>query len=189
MHFSALAVTATYSQHLALYPPCLPQTSPRDTPVSVLLASAQTHLSKGETSDAVDLLRCGNRRDPTDYLTFFKRATTYLSMGRTLQATDDFNKVLSLRPGFEGAHVQLAKIKGTQCRLEMVRASNICSLRRAQAPRSWLRWRRPKARQHLPLLRTTAGNWDGVREPSVHSYSASRPVSAASPRDARSLPL
>ncbi len=50
-------------------------------------------------------------RDPTNYLTFFKRATTYLSLGRTSQATDDFQKVLSLKPGFEGAHVQLGRLK------------------------------------------------------------------------------
>ncbi|KAI0121612.1 hypothetical protein BJ170DRAFT_127665 [Xylariales sp. AK1849] len=84
---------------------------PADTPISSLLSSAQAHLSKGQTSDALLYYDAAVARDPNDYLTFFKRATTYLSLGRTSQATDDFNKVLALRPGFEGAHVQLAKIK------------------------------------------------------------------------------
>jgi DnaJ homolog subfamily C member 3 len=84
---------------------------PADTPVSSLLSSAQAHLSRGETGDALQYYDAAIARDPSDYLTYFKRATTYLSMGRTSQASDDFSKVLSLKPGFEGAHVQLAKIK------------------------------------------------------------------------------
>jgi len=84
---------------------------PADTPVSSLLSSAQAHLSKGETSDALVYYDAAIGRDPSDYLTYFKRATTFLSLGRTSQAASDFNKVLALKPGFEGAHVQLARIK------------------------------------------------------------------------------
>ena len=84
---------------------------PADLPVSQLLASAQSHLSRGETGDALVYYDAAIARDPTNYLTFFKRATTYLSLGRTSQATDDFQKVLTLKPGFEGAHVQLGKLK------------------------------------------------------------------------------
>ncbi|PHH53752.1 DnaJ subfamily C member 7 [Ceratocystis fimbriata CBS 114723] len=84
---------------------------PSDLPVSSLLSSAQVHLSKGETSDALLYYDAAVSRDPSNYLTIFKRATTYLSLGRVNQATEDFNKVLALKPGFEGAHIQLAKIK------------------------------------------------------------------------------
>lgn len=84
---------------------------PSDAPVSTLLASAQAHLSRGQTSDALLYYNAAIARDPSNYLTFFKRATTYLSMGRTSQATEDFNKVLTLKPGFEGAHTQLGRIK------------------------------------------------------------------------------
>ena len=84
---------------------------PSDTPVSSLLASAQGHLSRGETSEALVYYDAAVGRDPSDYLTYFKRATTYLSLGRASQATDDFTKVLALRPGFEAAHLQLGKIK------------------------------------------------------------------------------
>lgn len=87
------------------------QDIPSDLPVSELLSTAQTHLARGETSEALNFYDAAIARDPSNYLTFFKRATTYLSLGRTNQATDDFNKVLALKPGFEGAHVQLAKIK------------------------------------------------------------------------------
>ncbi|OAA54490.1 and tpr domain containing protein [Niveomyces insectorum RCEF 264] len=87
------------------------QDIPADTPVASLLASAQSHLSRGETNDALVFYDAAVARDPTDYLTFFKRATTYLSLGRAAQATDDFHKVLALRPGFDAAYVQLGKIK------------------------------------------------------------------------------
>lgn len=87
------------------------QDIPADVPVSSLLSSAQTHLSRGETSEALLYYDAAATRDPSNYLTFFKRATTYLSLGRVNQATDDFNTVLTLKPGFEGAHVQLAKIR------------------------------------------------------------------------------
>lgn len=83
----------------------------RDLPVSELLTFAQTHLAKGETGEALAYYDVAIARDPSNYLTFFKRGATYLSLGRTGQATDDFNKVLDIEPGFEGAHVQLAKIK------------------------------------------------------------------------------
>ena len=87
------------------------QEIPADIPVSSLLSSAQSHLSRGETSEALLYYDAAAARDPSNYLTFFKRATTYLSLGRVNQATDDFNTVLTLKPGFEGAHVQLAKIR------------------------------------------------------------------------------
>ena len=87
------------------------QEIPSDLPVSALLTTAQTHLTKGETSEALTYYDAAIARDPSNYLTLFKRGATYLSLGRTNQATDDFYKVLSIEPGFEGAHTQLAKIK------------------------------------------------------------------------------
>ena len=84
---------------------------PSDTPISALLNSAQQHLARGETGDALTYYDAAVARDPNDYLTYFKRATTFLSLGRTSQAADDFQKCLKLRPGFEGAHVQLGKLK------------------------------------------------------------------------------
>jgi DnaJ family protein C protein 3 len=68
-------------------------------------------LAKGETNDALTYYDVAISRDPQNYLTYFKRATTYLSLGRTAQATQDFDKVLDIKPGFEGALQQRAKIK------------------------------------------------------------------------------
>lgn len=104
---SGIAVTATLLASATLAAVDIPA----DTPVSVLLTSAQSHLARGETSEALAYYDAAVSKDPTNYLTFFKRATTYLSLGRSNQASEDFGKVLELKPGFEGAHLQLAKIK------------------------------------------------------------------------------
>ena len=106
----ALAATTVLSAS-GLVDALSPQDIPSDTPISMLLSSAQSHLARGETNEALTYYDAAIARDPNDYLTFFKRATTYLSLGRTTQATSDFHKVLDLRPGFEGAHIQLGKIK------------------------------------------------------------------------------
>jgi DnaJ family protein C protein 3 len=84
---------------------------PSDTPISSLLASANAHLAKGETNDALTYYDVAISRDPQNYLTYFKRATTYLSLGRFPLATQDFDKVLEIKPGFEGALQQRARIK------------------------------------------------------------------------------
>lgn len=110
MHFP-LAKLAIAAGILTTAGALSPQDIPSDLPVSSLLTSAQTHLSKGETSEALVYYDAAIARDPNNYLTLFKRATTFLSLGRTTQATDDFTRVLKLKPGFEGAHIQLAKIR------------------------------------------------------------------------------
>ncbi|KAI1735171.1 DnaJ domain-containing protein [Xylaria scruposa] len=108
---STLALAASILSSSGLAAALSPSDIPSDTPISALLSSAQTHMSRGETNEALIYYDAAIARDPSDYLTFFKRATTYLSLGRTSQATSDFNKVLELRPGFEGAHLQLGKLK------------------------------------------------------------------------------
>ncbi|GAB0136018.1 hypothetical protein EsDP_00004336 [Epichloe bromicola] len=95
---------------------------PADLPVSALLTSAQTHLAKGETTEALAYYDAAVAKDPSNYLTFFKRATTYLSLGRPTQASIDFGKVLELKPGFQGAHLQLARIKSKVADWEGARA-------------------------------------------------------------------
>jgi DnaJ homolog subfamily C member 3 len=110
IRLSALALAASILQSPALAA-VDPKEIPSDTPVSSLLSSAQQHLSRGETHDALAYYDAAVARDPSDYLTYFKRATTYLSLGKTTQAAQDFNKVLLLKPGFEGAHLQLGRLK------------------------------------------------------------------------------
>ncbi|KAF1946381.1 DNAJ domain-containing protein [Clathrospora elynae] len=84
---------------------------PADTPVSQLIKDASVKLATGNTQDALTYFDVAISRDPRNYLTFFRRGAAYLSLGKTAQAQHDFNKVLELKPGFEGALVQRAKIR------------------------------------------------------------------------------
>ena len=84
---------------------------PSDTPVSQLIASANAHLAQGKAHDALAYFDVAVQKDPSNYLTRFKRGATYLSLGRNAQASKDFDQVLVLKPGFEGALTQRAKIK------------------------------------------------------------------------------
>jgi DnaJ family protein C protein 3 len=111
VNLSVLALVATALSSNSLVLALRASDIPPDTPISSLLASANAHLAKGETSDALTYYDVAISRDPNNYLTYFKRGATYLSLGRTVQATLDFDKVLSIKPGFEGALVQRAKIK------------------------------------------------------------------------------
>ncbi|KAF2728251.1 DnaJ-domain-containing protein [Polyplosphaeria fusca] len=89
-----------------------PSDIPHDTPVSQLLKDATVKLATGNAQDALTYFDVAISRDPQNYLTYFKRGAAYLSLGRTSQAQHDFDKVLEIKPGFEGALVQRAKIKG-----------------------------------------------------------------------------
>lgn len=84
---------------------------PADTPVSQLIKDASIKLASGDTQDALTYFDIAISRDPKNYLTFFRRGAAYLSLGRTTQAQNDFDKVLELKPGFEGALLQRAKIR------------------------------------------------------------------------------
>ncbi|KAG4028734.1 hypothetical protein MFRU_019g00270 [Monilinia fructicola] len=84
---------------------------PSDTPISSLLASANAHLAKGETNDALTYYDIAIARDPSNYLSHFRRGAAYLSLGRMAQAAQDFDKVLTIKPGHEPALSQRAKIR------------------------------------------------------------------------------
>lgn len=88
-----------------------PTDVPSDTPISQLLSLASSALASGSSQDALSFYDIAISRDPSNYLSIFKRGATFLSLGRTPQALSDFDKVLYLRPGFEGALTQRAKIR------------------------------------------------------------------------------
>ena len=39
-------------------------------------------------------------KDPDNYLTYFRRATVYLALGKSKSALPDLDKCVQLRPGF-----------------------------------------------------------------------------------------
>jgi len=88
-----------------------PSHLPPDIPVSQILQLASSALSTGSSQDALAYYDIAVSRDPTNYLTLFKRGATHLSLGRQPQALADFDRVLTIKPGFEGALTQRAKIR------------------------------------------------------------------------------
>ena len=44
--------------------------------------------------------------DPKNYLTYFKRATVYLALGKSKPALEDLNQVIQLKPDFQSARLQ-----------------------------------------------------------------------------------
>lgn len=88
-----------------------PSDIPADTPISQLIKKANVQLAQGNAQDALTYFDVAISRDPQNYLNIFKRGAAYLSLGKSQQAQRDFDKVLTLKPGFEGALVQRAKIR------------------------------------------------------------------------------
>ena len=86
----------------------------KDIPISQILNLANEQLTAGNHQDALAHFDSAILRDPENYLTIFKRGATYLSLGKPLQALHDFDKVLAIKPGFEGALLQRAKIRSRQ---------------------------------------------------------------------------
>lgn len=156
---------------------------PSDTPITALLNSAQLHLARGETGDALVYYDAAVARDPQDYLTYFKRATTFLSLGRTSQAADDFQKCLQLRPGFEGAHVQLGKLKAKSADWEGAKEQYTLAKRGKGSPEVEELLEAQGAAK-LAEAAEAAANWDEcINQAGVAIMVASRAVSL---RDLRS---
>lgn len=108
---SVLAFCATLLSSNCLVSAISANDIPSDTPISSLLASANAHLAKGETNDALTYYDIAIARDPSNYLSHFRRGAAYLSLGRMAQAAQDFDKVLTIKPGHEPALSQRAKIR------------------------------------------------------------------------------
>lgn len=104
--FALLALLAA-TAHAAVSPSDIPS----DTPVANLLSTAKSLLGSGAHQDALTYYDVAISRDPSNYIAVFQRGATYLSLGRNAQAMRDFENVLELKPGFEAALLQLAKIQ------------------------------------------------------------------------------
>jgi DnaJ family protein C protein 3 len=104
VYFSAALLFSTLTPVLADAPDA-------DLPVSSLVARADTLLQAGDKMGALDHFEAAIKKDPSNYLTLFKRGATYLALGKSTQASADFDAVLSLKPDFEAALLQRARLK------------------------------------------------------------------------------
>ncbi|KAL6721155.1 hypothetical protein ACLMJK_000255 [Lecanora helva] len=128
-----------------LLPPasCLsPSEIPSDIPIASLVSSAKSNLAKGNANDALTFFDAAILRDPTNYLTIFQRGVAYLSVGRNEKASSDFDKVLKIRPDFEGALLQRAKLKSRNAdwvaaKADFVKAKKTGTAEYAQLEEAW----------------------------------------------------
>ncbi|XP_039296137.1 dnaJ homolog subfamily C member 3 [Nilaparvata lugens] len=65
-------------------------------------------LAKGRLQDALSHYHAAVEGDPNNYLTYFKRGTIYLALGKARLAISDLNRVLELKPDFTAARLQRA---------------------------------------------------------------------------------
>lgn len=107
----SLAVLASLLSSLPASLCISPSDIPSDTPISSLISSAKSNLASGNAIDALTYFDVAISRDPQNYLSIFQRGATYLSLGKNAQASQDFDKVLAIKPDFEGALLQRARIK------------------------------------------------------------------------------
>ncbi len=89
-----------------------------DVPISSLVASAKAARARGASNDALAYFDAALSKDASDYLTLFQRGATYLSVGRHSQAKADFDRVLTIKPNFEGALLQRAKLSARNAEWE-----------------------------------------------------------------------
>lgn len=62
-------------------------------------------LSQGLLQDALSHYHAAVEGDPDNYLTYFKRGTVYLALGKAKFALIDFDKVLQLKPDFKSVRM------------------------------------------------------------------------------------
>ncbi|KAI4143342.1 MAG: hypothetical protein L6R39_004606, partial [Caloplaca ligustica] len=135
-----------------------PSAIPPDTPIASLVSSAKTQLAQGNANDALTYFDVAISRDPKNYLTIFQRGATYLSLGRNAQASQDFDRVLSIRPDFEGALVQRAKIKSKNA--DWVGAKNDYETARKTGGTEIAQLEEAEGAARLAVDAEKAGDWD-----------------------------
>jgi len=75
-------------------------------------------LAAGQLTEALSHYHAAVEGDPTNYLTFFKRAAVFLALGRSKSALPDLDQVITLRPDFLKARIERANIRMKQGHLE-----------------------------------------------------------------------
>lgn len=75
-------------------------------------------MSKGQYADALSHYHAAIDADPENYLTYYKRATAYLGLGKSKSALEDLNEVIALKPDFLAARHQRGTVLLKQGHLE-----------------------------------------------------------------------
>lgn len=67
-------------------------------------------LARGQLQDALTHYHAAVEGDSQNYLTFFKRGTVYLALGKAKLAISDLDRALELKPDFTGARAQRGSV-------------------------------------------------------------------------------
>jgi DnaJ homolog subfamily C member 3 len=67
-------------------------------------------LAAGQLADALTHYHQAIDADPSNYMSFFRRGTVYLAMGKSKAALQDLNEVVNLKPDFVTARLQRANV-------------------------------------------------------------------------------
>ncbi|XP_066603590.1 dnaJ homolog subfamily C member 3 [Prorops nasuta] len=67
-------------------------------------------LARGQLQDALTHYHAAVEGDANNYLTYYKRGTVYLALGKAKLALLDFDKVLELKPDFTAARLQRGNV-------------------------------------------------------------------------------
>ena len=67
-------------------------------------------LAVGQLGDALTQVHAAIDGDPSNYMTYYRRATVYLAMGKAKSALQDLNKVVELKTDFSSARMQRANV-------------------------------------------------------------------------------
>ncbi|XP_037791582.1 dnaJ homolog subfamily C member 3-like [Penaeus monodon] len=75
-------------------------------------------LAKGQLHDALSHFHAAIDGDPTNYLSYYRRATVYLALGRSRPGLQDLDEVIKLKPDFTAARAQRGGVLVKLGRLE-----------------------------------------------------------------------
>eukprot|EP01137_Pigoraptor_chileana_P025261 Opistho-2@94474 len=90
--------------------------------VDTFLEAAKAHMAAQQYTEALDAYSRAIALDPTNYLTYYKRATVQFAMGRSKTALEDLDEVIRLRPEFSQALLQRANYYFRSGRFDLARA-------------------------------------------------------------------
>ncbi|KAJ3108557.1 hypothetical protein HDU97_000839 [Phlyctochytrium planicorne] len=84
--------------------------------IQQFLDEAKEHMSANKFHDALNAYEMAIAKDSSNYLTYYRRAVAYLTIGKSSQAIGDLSKVLELNPKFTSAYLQRGRQYLKECR-------------------------------------------------------------------------
>ncbi|KAG7282917.1 hypothetical protein CRUP_018417 [Coryphaenoides rupestris] len=78
----------------------------KDGGVESHLAMGKKLLAAGQLADALSHFHAAVDGDPQNYMSYYRRATVYLAMGKSKSALPDLSRVIELKPDFTSARLQ-----------------------------------------------------------------------------------